>query len=146
MMASDYMALTEQRARALGELLRQRRRELNLTLQEAESSTSIRLTYLTSIEEGTVQRLLAPVYVEGFMRQYARFLGLDGDKLSMEQQGMNVRLDGPDIPPLPNGIGTLEVRVGAGGGVKWLPNLLWIGISVVVVGGAWLFARALGVL
>jgi cytoskeletal protein RodZ len=137
------MALTEQRARALGELLRQRRRELNLTLQEAESATSIRVNYLSSIEEGAAQKLLAPIYVEGFMRQYARFLGLDGDKMAMDHPKGPA---GPDIPSLPNGIGTLEVRVGAGGGVKWLPNLLWVGISLAVVGGAWLFARALGVL
>jgi cytoskeletal protein RodZ len=136
------MALTEQRARALGELLKQRRRELNLTLQEAESATSIRINYLSAIEEGTAQKLLASIYVEGFMRQYARFLGMDGDKLAVDPKGPT----GPEIPVLPNGIGTLEVRVGAGGGVKWLPNMLWIAISLAVVGGAWLFARALGVL
>jgi cytoskeletal protein RodZ len=138
------MALTEQRARALGELLKQRRSEMNLSLQEAESATSIRINYLSAIEDGQALKLLAPVYVEGFMRQYARFLGLDGDKMSFDQKTAPAAPG--EIPQLPNGIGTLEVRVGAGGGVKWVPNLLWIGISLAVVAGAWLFARALGVL
>ncbi|HUD01693.1 MAG TPA: helix-turn-helix domain-containing protein, partial [Rhabdochlamydiaceae bacterium] len=44
------------------------------------------------------------------------------------------------------GIGTLEVRGSQGGGVKWFPNLLWAGLSAVVLVIAWYVAKALGVL
>ncbi|MES2122974.1 MAG: hypothetical protein V4492_09435 [Chlamydiota bacterium] len=44
------------------------------------------------------------------------------------------------------GIGTLEVRGSMGGGVKWLPNLLWAGAAALVLFVAWYLAKFLGIL
>jgi hypothetical protein len=44
------------------------------------------------------------------------------------------------------GIGTLEVRGSMGGGVKWLPNLIWASVTVVVIVGAYYLAKYLGVI
>ncbi len=128
----------------VGNIFRTKRRDLNLSLKEAENSTSIRLGYLEAIEEGMIHQAIAPVYAVGFMKQYASFLGMDFDALVRET---------PHVFKIPHekhefdyGIGTLEVRGSLGGGVKWLPNFIWASAAAVVVVIAWYLAKYLGVL
>ncbi len=127
----------------MGELFRSKREEMNLTLKEVENATSIRMLYLQAIEEGRVGHFLSNAYALGFMRQYASFLGFDGEKLLKEH---------PDAFRLPvekqdfaYGIGTLEMRGSPHGGVRWMPNLLWGGAFVLIGLGAYYFAKFLGV-
>lgn len=128
---------------SVGEVFKQRRQEMNLSLKEIENATSIRVAHLQAIEEGEMSKLISPVYAQGFVRQYANYLGIDADKLVKEYSQQFKR---PDPQDFAYGIGTLEMRGNPGGGVKWLPNLLWILISVGVVVGAWYLARYLEVL
>jgi len=127
-----------------GELFKSKRKELSLSLKEVENATSIRVNHLESIEEGRDDDFLSPVYMLGFMRQYATFLGLDGDKL-LEEHPEAVKLT-QDKQDFAYGIGTLEVRGSMGGGVKWLPNLIWASVTVVVIVGAYYLAKYLGVI
>ncbi len=127
-----------------GELFKSKRKELNLSLKEVENATSIRINHLESIEEGKDEDFLSPVYMLGFMRQYATFLGLDGDKL-LEENPEAVKLT-QNKQDFAYGIGTLEVRGSMGGGVKWLPNLIWASVTVVVIVGAYYLAKYLGVI
>lgn len=128
---------------SVGELIKQRRQEMNLSLKEVENGTSIRMSHLQAIEDGDMSKLISPVYAQGFLRQYASFVGLDGDKLLQDHPH---HFNRPDPQDFAYGIGTLEMRGNPGGGVKWLPNLMWILISVFLVVGAWYFARYLEVL
>jgi cytoskeletal protein RodZ len=128
----------------VGDVFKEKRKGLNLSLKEVENSTSIRSTYLEAIEEGQINDYISGVYALGFMKQYAQFLGFDLD-------GM-IR-DNPAIFRMPvekhefnYGIGTLEVRGSMGGGVKWLPNLVWAGAAVLVLLAAWYLAKFLGIL
>lgn len=125
-----------------GQLFRDKRRELNLSLKEVESSTSIRMPYLQAIEEGEVSRLISPVYARGFVTQYASFLGLDAERLIAENSEVfNQRvLEGKDFQ---YGIGTLEMRTPPGGGVKAVPNALLWGGMVLLFLAAGLLARYL---
>ncbi len=127
----------------LGDLLRVKRKEMNLSLKEIENATSIRSNYLQAIEEGTVSEYLSGIYAQGFIKQYATFLGLDVDQLVRENPGA-FRMAG-EKHEFAYGIGTLEVRGSMGGGVKWLPNLLWAGLAAAILVAAWLFAKFLGV-
>lgn len=127
-----------------GELFKSKRKELNLSMKEVENATSIRVNHLESIEEGKDADFLSPVYMLGFMRQYATFLGLDGDQL-LEENPEAVKLT-QDKQDFEYGIGTLEVRGSMGGGVKWLPNLIWASVTVVVIVGAYYLAKYLGVI
>ncbi len=61
----------------LGDTLREARQRLGLTLSEVESATRIRRRYLEALEVEDFDALPAPVYVKGFLRTYARYLGLD---------------------------------------------------------------------
>jgi hypothetical protein len=40
----------------------------------------VRVANLAAIEDGEMQRLVAPVYARGYVRAYARYLGLDPDE------------------------------------------------------------------
>lgn len=127
-------------AQAIGEQLRQKRKELNLSLKEIENATSIRMTYLQSIEDGQMEKLISPIYAQGFVRQYATFVGLDGDKLVAEHSDIFRK---PVSQEFAYGIGTLETRGSPGGGVKWLPNVFWILAMGGVAALAYFVAKSL---
>jgi cytoskeletal protein RodZ len=124
--------------KTIGEQFKQRRKELNLSLKEAESATSIRLNHLQAIEEGEMQKLISPIYAQGFLKQYANFLGLDGEQIVQENAELFRRSGMQDFA---YGIGTLEVRGNPGAGIKWVPNAVWIAIFVLLVAGSWYLAR-----
>ncbi len=69
-------------AQALGRFLRETRETKELTLDDAEQSLKIRRRILESFELGdfTVKDA-SPVQIRGFIRNYARFLGLDEDRV-----------------------------------------------------------------
>ncbi|NGX44750.1 MAG: hypothetical protein K1060chlam3_00925 [Candidatus Anoxychlamydiales bacterium] len=127
----------------IGDLFKTKRHEMNLSLKEVENATSIRMLYLKAIEEGGVDKLLSKVYILGFIRQYASFLGLDGEKIIKQ----NPKAFDSSVPKqdFDFGIGTLEVRNSQSSSAKNLPNTIWIVVGVVVLIGAWFFARAIGV-
>jgi cytoskeletal protein RodZ len=136
------MSMTEQ-MQALGVQFSERRKELKLSLKEAESATSIRTMYLEAIEAGQMDKLISPVYAQGFVRQYAAFLGLDGDRMITENPEIFKR---PIQQEFSYGIGTLETRHHPGTGVKGIPNMLWITAFGALLAVAYLFAKALDVL
>ena len=65
---------------ALGELLRETRLSRAYTLEEVERDTRINSVYLEALEHGRYELLPAPVYTRGFVRSYARHLGLDEEQ------------------------------------------------------------------
>lgn len=68
-------------AARLGEELRDARVALGLTLSDVAAHLRIRQPYLLALEEGRVGDLPAPAYAVGFVRAYARALGLDDDDM-----------------------------------------------------------------
>ncbi|HYT13609.1 MAG TPA: helix-turn-helix domain-containing protein [Candidatus Nitrosopolaris sp.] len=64
-----------------GAFLAAKRGERGLTLQQASSATRIRLEHLRALEADEPELLPAPVYARGYMRTYARYLGLDEESL-----------------------------------------------------------------
>ena len=66
--------------RELGIFLRQAREERQMTLAKAADRTKIRQAYLEAIEAGDLSSLPEDlVYVRGFVRIYAKVLGIDPD-------------------------------------------------------------------
>ncbi len=126
----------------VGELLKEKRRELNLSLKEIENATSIRAGYLEAIEDGKIDQFVSGVYAQGFMKQYASFLGFNADEL-VRQHPLAFKISN-EKHEFSYGIGTLEMRGNMGGGVKWFPNLLWGGLIVALLALAWFLARSLG--
>ena len=73
----------------LGHILREARETKGLTLDEAQEETRINSRYLAALENGEYDKLPTPVHVRGFLRNYARFLGLDSQPL-LERYELNL--------------------------------------------------------
>lgn len=68
----------------LGDLLRKTREEKNLSLNDIENETKIRKLYIKAIEEGDYGKIPGEVFLKGFIKTYAKILGLDGQALVEE--------------------------------------------------------------
>lgn len=62
----------------IGGILRRAREARGATLREAQAATKISLKYLEALECGSESAFPGEVYLKGFLRTYAEFLGLDG--------------------------------------------------------------------
>lgn len=65
----------------IGEYLKQRRCEKNMTLEEVASHTGICEQYLTALESGDFTKIPGDVFIKGFIRNYGNFLGENGNDL-----------------------------------------------------------------
>ena len=65
----------------VGDILRGEREKQGLTIEDIARETSIRDIYLEAIEKGDYDSLPGDVYAKGFIRNYSRFLQIDGDAL-----------------------------------------------------------------
>ena len=120
-----------QRPHPVGELLRERREELGLDLDEIGETLRIRPVYLVALEQGRAQDLPGPTYALGFIRAYAHHLGFDSDRIleryKAESAEVQVR---PDL--------ALPVPLGA----RSLPGgpILLVGLILALCGyGTWYY-------
>lgn len=139
----DNESSMRQEVETMGETLRQKRKELNLSLKEAENATSIRISYLQALEDGEMNKLISPIYAQGFLKQYASYLGLDGEKMVRDNPNLFIK---PETQEFSYGIGTLEVRGNPGAGVKWFPNFIWVAAFIFICLAGWYLAKFMGVL
>ncbi|MFZ1395291.1 MAG: helix-turn-helix domain-containing protein, partial [Candidatus Promineifilaceae bacterium] len=65
----------------LGHILREARETKGYTLREVQDKTRINSRFLEALEMGDFDRLPTPTHVRGFLRNYARFLGLEPEPL-----------------------------------------------------------------
>lgn len=65
--------------REIGAMLREERERQGLSIDEVSDSIKITRTCLAAIEEGNASLLPHPVYAKGFIKNYAKLLGLDHD-------------------------------------------------------------------
>lgn len=65
----------------VGEILRSEREKQGLSIADVARETSIRDVYLEAIEKGDYDALPGDVYAKGFIRNYSKFLQIDGDAL-----------------------------------------------------------------
>lgn len=91
-----------------GAALRQRREELKLSLDDVAASTRIRKAYLHALEEENLGALPGIAYTIGFLRIYARQLGLPAEPLLSSLTGAGAEDDravspsaGGDYPQTP---------------------------------------------
>lgn len=71
---------TDAEAVAFGTWLRQQREMREITLREISDATKISLRYLEALEHERFDLLPATLFARGFLRQYARYVGLDPDE------------------------------------------------------------------
>lgn len=67
--------------RTVGQILKQEREAKFYTLDEVEKATKIRQELLEALEAGKYEKLPPPTFIQGFIKNYAKFLRLDSVKL-----------------------------------------------------------------
>lgn len=65
-----------------GARLKEYRESIKIPLQEIANKTRINITYFESLEKEKYEALPAPVYLRGYIKQYAGILGLDPDAVA----------------------------------------------------------------
>ncbi len=74
---------------SIGPRLRAAREARNLSTEQAADDTRISLRFIEALEREEFDALPAPVYVRGFLRSYANYLGLEPQTLLDELNGAN---------------------------------------------------------
>lgn len=125
----------------IGRILKERREELGYTLQEAEEETRIRKTYLESLENNHFSDLPGQVYITGFIRVYARYLGLKSNPLLVQLSDLQCSETKP-----PETVQTTVIRPAfstkTSSGGEWRKFFLAF-ILVLVLGGILYFLPAM---
>ncbi len=73
----------------IGPRLRAAREARNLSTEQAADDTRISLRFIEALEREEFDALPAPVYVRGFLRSYANYLGLEPQTLLDDLNGAN---------------------------------------------------------
>jgi len=66
---------------SFGQELRREREVRDVTLDEISEATKISVRFLSALENDKFALLPAPVFTKGFIREFARYLGLDPEKM-----------------------------------------------------------------
>ena len=118
----------------LGDLLRKAREAKGVTLADAEEATRIRARYLEALEYGDEHSLPARVYVEGFVRNYAAYLGLSPQEVMARYRAAHEAL-APEMPSLRAAIHPVQMP----GPGRWFRALMaLVLLALLVAGGVYL--------
>jgi len=88
----------------LGQYLRREREMRGVSLAEVSEETKVKRQFLELIEAGEHGGLPSPIYVRGFLRSYAAFIGLEaGDVLQRYQEALDQQAEAErqDVAPAP---------------------------------------------
>jgi len=69
---------------SVGAYLRERRKEKGTSIDEVANQIFIRPALVAAIETGDWESLPEPVFVQGFIRRYAEYLGLNGQEVARQ--------------------------------------------------------------
>ncbi len=67
--------------KTVGEILRAAREERKLSVEQVNRETKISVQTISALEEDDFDAFPSETYLKGFVRTYAEFLGLDGNRL-----------------------------------------------------------------
>jgi cytoskeleton protein RodZ len=99
----------------IGATLREARKRRKVDLSEVEAAIKIRVRYLQAIENEEWDALPGGAYTRGFIRTYAGYLGLDGERLADDYRRSTVPPGGDRAPkrvePVPTGTRHARSRV-----------------------------------
>jgi cytoskeletal protein RodZ len=104
------------RSEKVGEVLRRARESRQLGLDEVAKRTKISQRFLGAIEGGQYGVLPSDVFVRGFIRSYAKVLGLDAEEaveLYKQERGIAVQME-EEEPGKPLPLFVLWLAVGGG--------------------------------
>src|SRR5690348_12735465 len=118
---------------AFGERLRRQREMRGVSLEEISKSTKIGIRSLKAIEDEDFEKLPGGIFNKGFVRAYARFLGLDEEEMVADfEEAWNAyeAERTPQVLEVPE-----EEERASSSRSMWTSIVLLI--LIVVAGGAW---------
>ncbi len=120
----------------IGATLREARNRRKLDLVEVEDEIKIRVRYLQAIENEEWDALPGGAYTRGFIRTYAAYLGLDGERLAEDYRRSTAPPGGERPPrrvePVPTGSRRSGPRIP--GSVLVVAVTLGLAVLFVVIG------------
>lgn len=133
----------------MGLELKRARESRGLSLDEVVDTTKISRRNIVALEEGNCDHLPHPVYAKGFIRSYARLLGLDGEELAMVVDQEMGEVEGPDpdgyeVTPEADKAFTASEAPARGGKSRWPSILLIIILFALLVGLVFYFSKMSG--
>jgi len=122
--------------RTAGEILSEKRAELDYSLEQIEKETKIRKRYLEAIEKNDFTILPESTVVKGFIRNYAQYLGLPPENvLAVFRRDFRENKKGQIIPR-----GMVEPL--SEKGFYWTPKLtLILFFSILIIGFGFFFFK-----
>src|SRR5512141_2456245 len=85
---------------SFGEELRREREIRGISLKEIADATKISKRFLEAIENNDHKTLPAPVFTRGFVREYARYLGLNAEDMVNRYSSAAAGDDRIEKPPI----------------------------------------------
>ena len=70
----------------IGDYLKREREFRNISREEISRTTKIRESILRAIEENQLESIDSPIFVKGFLRAYAKYVGLDPDDVVLRYE------------------------------------------------------------
>ncbi len=138
-MVNDGFIRKKVESLTLGEKLKKLRQQYRMSYTEIAKATRIQAKYLEYLENGEYGKLPAEVYVRGFLKSYARHLGLEeGAFLKLYDKERHIRMNlGHEPGPKES------VRYPAMNAWIITPRTLLVTLLVLVLGGtfAYLFSE-----
>jgi len=116
-----------------GRRLRSARQDQGLTLDRVAADLHLAPAIIEAVERGDYDALPGPVFVAGYIRNYARLLGLDPDPLLASYRAAR-----PQHEPLRSSAGPILVPRPPTGGGKLALGLAGLGALLLAVGLAFL--------
>ena len=115
-----------------GDILRHEREKKGLTLERAAEQSKIKPDVLRAIETGQTSEVPS-VYLRGYIRNYARFLGLDPKNLDQHME--HVKGSEPDVRSV------FEVNTNRRDSDRWLKATSYFAASALIATLAWQFTH-----
>lgn len=121
---------------SFGATLKREREARGISLQQISANTKIGVRLLKAIEEEQLEQLPGGIFDKSFLRQYARYLGLDEDQILSEYlQAIGAVPEPPAAPPPQEMNASLSSdSVSRGGGyVRLILTAVLVGMVVAAV-------------
>jgi cytoskeletal protein RodZ len=121
---------------SIGEALRSAREAQGKSVEDAAAATRIRPSYLEALEQERFDQLGGNVYAKGFLRSYARYLGVDPAPL-LEAYRAQER---PDAPLFEHAPAVIRGQVSRRRGPSWLAVAIAC-VSLILLVSLWSLLR-----
>jgi len=115
-----------------GDILRYEREQKGLTIEQASDESRIKHSVLTAIETGETTEIPS-VYLRGYIRNYARFLGVNAADLEVHME--HVKGAEPEVRTV------FTVKKNVGSAEKWLKASSYLAASALIATLAWQFTH-----